>query len=131
MALGSTMLQLEVIQESDGEVSDVGEFFAETFEFLTLGTLTVREIALEKEGGVQGHNTSIPIDLSDTGYARVRLFFVDGSEVFLLSPSHVPSPPFSGAGAIILEMSDEGFTASENALQVARKLGAHVYFDEH
>ena len=54
MALGSIMLQLIADQEIDQHVSNVPEFFAEVFEFLSLGTVTVREIAMEKAGGVWG-----------------------------------------------------------------------------
>jgi hypothetical protein len=132
MALGSTMLQLSVLQELDQDVQVVGPFFAEVFEFLTLGTVTVREIALEKTGGVQGDNSAIPIDVSATGFARLRLLFPSAKddEVFLLAPSHVPSPPIKGAGLAILEVIDSGYTSAGTNLQVARQLGAHAYFDE-
>ncbi len=132
MALGSTMLQLSVLQELDQDVSTVGEFFAEVFEFLSLGTVTVREIALEKTGGVQGNNSAIPIDVSPTGFARLRLIFpsTKDDEIFLLAPSHVPSPPIKGAGLAILEVIDSGYNSAETNLQVARQLGAHAYFDE-
>ena len=96
MALGSTMLQLSVIQELDATVSTVEPFFAEAFEFLSLGTVTVREIALEKTGGVQGNNSAVPIDVSATGFARLRLLFPSKDEVFLLAPSQVPSPRDGG-----------------------------------
>jgi len=62
MPATSTMLQLSVIQELDQDVSKVEPFFAEVFESLILGTVTVREIAVEKTGGVQGNNSAIPID---------------------------------------------------------------------
>jgi hypothetical protein len=131
MALGSTMLQLSVIQELDHDVSIVAPFFAEVFEFLDLGTVTVREIALEKTGGVQGKRSATPIDISNTGFARLRLLFPDGrDEVFLLAPSHVSSPPIAGAGLAILEVTDSGYTSAETNLQVARELGAHAYLDE-
>ena len=132
MVLGSTMLQLSVLQELDQDVSTVGEFFAEVFEFLSLGTVTVREIALEKTGGVQGNNSAIPIDVSPTGFARLRLIFpsTKDDEIFLLAPSHVPSPPIKGAGLAILEVIDSGYNSAETNLQVARQLGAHAYFDE-
>ena len=132
MALGSTMLQLSVLQELDQDVSTVGEFFAEVFEFLSLGTVTVREITVEKTGGVQGNNSAIPIDVSPTGFARLRLIFpsTKDDEIFLLAPSHVSSPPIKGAGLAILEVIDSGYNSSETNLQVARQLGAHAYFDE-
>ena len=132
MALGSTMLQLSVLQELDQTISTVEPFFAEVFEFLTLGRVTVREIALEKTGGVQGDNSAIPIDVSATGFARLRLLFPSrkDDEIFLLAPSHVPSPPIKGAGLAILEVIDSGYTSAQTNLQVARQLGAHAYFDE-
>jgi hypothetical protein len=132
MALGSQMLQLSVIQEIDEDVQIVAPFFAEVFEFLSLGTVTVREIALEKTGGVQGNNSAIPIDVSPTGFARLRLLFPSArdDEIFLLAPSHVPSPPIKGAGLAILEVNDSGYHSAETNLQVARWLGAHAYFDE-
>lgn len=131
MALGSTMLQLVVDQQLAAEVSSVGEIFAETFEILSLGTVTVREIALEKMGGVAGANSAIPIDFSNTGFATLRLLFPDSKEeVDFLSPSHVTSPPVSGAILAILEVRDVALTSSETNLQVARRLGAHAYFDE-
>ncbi len=132
MALGSTMLQLSVLQELDQDVSTVGEFFAEVFEFLSLGTVTVREITVEKTGGVQGNNSIIPIDVSPTGFARLRLLFPSSKddEIFLLAPSHVSSPPIKGAGLAILEVIDSGYNSAETNLQVARQLGAHAYFDE-
>jgi hypothetical protein len=132
MALGSTMLQLSVLQELDQDVATVEPFFAEVFEFLTIGTVTVREIAMEKTGGVQGDNSAIPIDVSATGFARLRLLFPSDKEdeVFLLAPSHVPSPPIKGAGLAILEVIDSGYTSAATNLQVARQLGAHAYFDE-
>jgi hypothetical protein len=132
MALGSTMLQLSVVQELAQDVATVAPFFAEVFEFLTLGTVTVREIAIEKTGGVQGDNSAIPIDVSATGFARLRLLFPNSKddEIFLLAPSHVPSPPITGAGLAILEITDSGYNSAATNLQVARRLGAHAYFDE-
>ena len=130
MALGSTMLQLSVKQELDQEVSEVDEFFAEVFEFLSLGTVTVREVALEKAGGISGDNAAIPIDYSDTGFATLRLLFGSKEEVFFLAPSHVPSPPVSGAGLALLEAFDARVISSGTNLFVTRRLGAHAYFDE-
>jgi hypothetical protein len=43
----------------------------------------------------------------------------------------VPSPPVQPGLAVLLELSDAGFSAPQNVLQVARKLGAHVYFEEN
>lgn len=131
MALGSTMLQLVVDQQLAGEVSSVGEIFAETFEILSLGTVTVREIALEKMGGVTEAKIASPIDFSNTGFATLRLLFPSSKdEVFFLSPSHVASPPVQGAILAILEVRDVGLTSDGTDLNVGRRLGAHAYFDE-
>ena len=40
-------------------------------------------------------------------------------------------PPVQPGLAVLLELSDAGFSAPQNVLQVARKLGAHVYFEEN
>lgn len=131
MALGSTMLQLVVNQQLATEVSSVGQIVAEVFEILSLGTVTVREIALEKMGGVAGANSAIPIDFSNTGFATLRLLFPGSKDkVFFLSPSHVASPPVQGAILAILEVRDVGLTSDGTNLQVARRLGAHAYLDE-
>jgi hypothetical protein len=131
MALGSIMLQLVADQELDAEVSEVAPFFAEVFEFLSLGKVTVREVSMEKMGGIYGGNSATPIDDSTTGFATLRLLFPSGKEeVFFLAPSHVPSPQIAGAGLAILEIRDTGFKSAANNLQVARSLGAHAYLDE-
>jgi hypothetical protein len=99
MALGSIMLQLVADQENDQHVSNVPEFFAEVFEFLSLGTVTIREIAMEKAGGVWAPPSTNRFDESVTGFTTLRLLFpTDKEEVFLLAPSHVPSPQVTGAG---------------------------------
>jgi hypothetical protein len=133
MALGPKMLQLTIDQYLAQDVSTVGDVFAEVFEFLDSGTVTVREIAVQKNGGVAGANSAIPIDFSSTGFATLRLFWSNSGEVQeadFLAPSHVPSPPFSSGLAVILELRDEGLTSAQANLQVARRLGVHAYFDE-
>lgn len=131
MALGSIMLQLVADQELDQDVSTVEPFFAEVFQFLSLGTVTVREIAMEKMGGVAGKGGATPVDFSTTGFANLRLLFPSSKEeVLFLAPSFVPSPPVTGAGLAILEVRDVGVTASENTLQVLRRFGVHAYLDE-
>jgi len=52
MALGPKMLQLTIDQYLAQDVSTVGEVFAEVFEFLDSGTVTVREIAVQKKDRV-------------------------------------------------------------------------------
>jgi hypothetical protein len=133
MALGSNMLQLICDQQLSQEVTTIAPLFVEVFEFLNSGTVTVREIAIEKMGGVAGGNSAIPIAESATGFATLRLFWSedgDVQEADFLAPSHVPSPPFAKGLAVILEVRDVGFNSPQANLQVARKLGAHVYFDE-
>lgn len=133
MALGSTMLQFVVDQQLAQEVTSVAPILAEVFEFLSLGTVTVREIAIEKMGGVAGASSAIPIAESASGFATLRLFCLQGGkdeEVMFLAPSHVASPPFANGLAVILEIRDTGVSSPQANLQVARKLGAHAYFDE-
>ena len=75
MALGSNMLQFIVDQQLNQEVTTITPFFAEVFQFLNSGTVTVREIAVQKMGGIQGGNSAIPIDESATGFGTLRLFW--------------------------------------------------------
>ena len=125
------MLQLEVEQQLSTEVSSINAIFAEAFTFLHGGKVTVTEIAVQKEGGVFGNNAAIPIDDSPTGYVTLRVFTGGNNEVDFFAPSSVPSPPVQPGLAALLELRDAGFTASQNVFQVARKLGAHVYFEEN
>lgn len=131
MATTGVMLQVEVEQQLSTEVSSISEIFAEAFIFLNGGTITVTEIAVQKVGGVFGNNAAIPIDDSPTGYVTLRLFTGGNNEVDFLAPSYVPSPPVQPGLAALLEVRDVGFTAPQNVLQVARKLGAHVYLEEN
>ncbi len=130
MATTALMLQLEVEQQLSTEVSSISEIFAEAATFLNGGTLTVTEIAIQKMGGVFGNNAATPIDDSPTGYVTLRVFTGGKDEFDFFAPSSVPSPPVQPAFAALLELRDAGFTAPQNVLQVARKLGAHVYFEE-
>ena len=128
MATTGLMLQLEVEQQLSTDVSSINEIFAEAVTFLNGGTVT--EIAVQKLGGVFGNNIAIPIDDSPTGYVTLRVFTGGNNEVDFFAPSSVPSPPVQPGLAALLELRDAGFTAPQNVLQVARKLGAHVYFEE-
>ena len=102
MALGSITLQLVADQQLDQDVSVVEPFFAEVFEFLSLGTVTVREIAMEKMGGVAGKGGATPVDFSTTGFANLRLLFPSSKEeVLFLAPSFVPSPPVTGRALVL------------------------------
>lgn len=130
MAVKNLMLQLEVEQQLATDVSNIGEIFAETFDFLHGGTITVREIAIQKLGGVFGNNAATPIDDSPTGYVTLRIFTGGNDEVDFFAPTVVPSPPVHPGLAALLVVQDASFNASQPVLQVARKLGAHAYFDE-
>ena len=128
MAVTSMMIQVEVEQEQDTEVASIPEVVAEAFIiFLNGGTITVTEIAVQKAGGVFGHNAAIPIDNSPTGYATLRLFTAGTNEVDFFAPSYVPSPPTQPCQAALLELTDTGFTSPNSIFQAARKLGAHAY----
>jgi hypothetical protein len=130
MALGSTMLQLVVDQQLAQDVSTVAPLFAEVFELLSLGTVTVREISMERLGGVYGDSSAFPLEATTTGFAMLLLFTEDGGEQMFLAPSYVLSPPFGNALAAILQVRDGGFNSGATNLQVARRLGAHAYLDE-
>jgi hypothetical protein len=130
MATTGLMLQLEVEQQLSTDVSSINEIFAEAATFLNGGTVTVTEIAVQKMGGVFGNNIAIPIDDSPTGYVTLRVFTGGNNEIDFFAPSSVPSPPVEPGLAALLELRDAGFTAPQNVLQVARKLGAHVYLEE-
>ena len=130
MATTGLMLQLEVEQQLSTDVSDISEIFAEAATFLNGGTVTVTEIAVQKMGGVFGNDIAVPVDDSPTGYVTLRVFTGGNNEVDFFAPSSVPSPPVQPGLAALLELRDAGFTATQNVLQVGRKLGAHVYFEE-
>ncbi len=130
MALKNLMLQVVVDQQNSAEISSVPELLVETFDFLQGGTITVREITVQKMGGVFGANAAIPIDDAPNGFATLRVFTGGNNETDFFAPTSVPSPPVQHGLAALLELRDVGFTAPQNIFQVARKLGAHAYFDE-
>lgn len=130
MAITSLMLQVEADQETSTDVSSIPPILAEVFDFLQGGTLTVREITVQKTGGVFGNNIAIPIDDAPNGSATLRVFTGGNNETDFFAPTSVPSPPVVPGLAALLELRDAGFTAPQNVLQVARKLSAHAYFDE-
>jgi hypothetical protein len=128
--MASTMLQIEVDQESDEIVTSVPPIVARVFEFLRFGQTTVREISAQKLGGILAGASGTSVGYPSIPYAVVTLFLRGGEPVFFLAPSYVSSPPFE-AGAAILEIRDGGLTAiGDTQLQVARRIGAHAYFDE-
>jgi hypothetical protein len=130
------MLQFEIIQATDETVTSVAPIFARMFELLSGGKTTVREIAVQKGGGVVASKAPgvVPFEFGNSGYARLRLIFPDPRKeaVGFLAPSHVPSPQIDGAGLAILEIMDVGFSpvTSPGNLAVARSIGAHAYLDE-
>lgn len=133
MAPVSKMLQFTIDQQLSQDVATIGPLFGEAFEFLNSGTVTVREIAVQRLGGIAGNNSAIPLTESNNGFAELRLFWSQGGnlqEADFLAPSHVPSPPFANGLAVILQVEDLGFTSAQANLNVARRLGVHAYFDE-
>jgi hypothetical protein len=133
VALVSKMLQFTIDQQLSQDVATIGPLFGEAFEFLNSGTVTVREIAVQRLGGIAGNNSAIPLTESNNGFAELRLFWSQGGnlqEADFLAPSHVPSPPFANGLAVILQVEDLGFTSAQANLNVARRLGVHAYFDE-
>jgi len=128
--MASTMLQVEIVQESDEIVTSVPPITVRVFEFLNFGQTIVREISAQKEGGIFAAASGTSVGYSSTPYAVLTLFLKGGEPVFLLAPSHVSSPPFE-AGAAILEITDGGVTSiGDTQLQVARRIGGHAYLDE-
>jgi hypothetical protein len=133
MPRGPIMIQLQVNQFVDGSVIDVDGIRAEAFECLTEGKTTVREISVEKAGGILVNHGQAISAISNTGYARLRLVFNHASkeDVVLLAPSHVPSPEITGASLALLELRDFGMSTEAPAnIAASRILGAHVYLDE-
>ena|SRR5215475_3425231 len=129
MATGSTMLQAEVIQEIDENVTSIPPIVVRVFEFLSFGQTTVREISAEKVGGILA-SAGTALGLSSTPYVILTLFLAGGEPVLFLAPSHVSSPPFE-AGAAILEINDFGVTSDgDNPMRVGRRIGGHAYLDE-
>ena len=92
MALGSTMLQVDVLQQTDEIVTSIDPLFVQVFEFLSFGTTTVREIAAEKEGGIVMAASGSTLGFSSVPYAVLKPFLKGGEEVLLTGPSHVSSP---------------------------------------
>lgn len=133
MAKGSLMLQLEVIQISAPGVS-VPEVWAVAVDSLDGDTTTVREIAAERIGVFQGENLWATQEHSiETAFTELFLVFsrAESPLKVFYAPSHVPSPPFAGAGLVILRVRDFGYEVeSPGRLSVGRVIGAHAYLDE-
>jgi hypothetical protein len=129
--MADTMLQVEAEQTSDQTVTSVPSLVVLTFEFLSFGRTTVREITAQKSGGIVIHGTSdVLYGYSDLPYAELRLFLKGGEPLSFYAPSHVSSPPFE-AGAAIFELADPSVDALGSAtLQVSRFISGHVYLDE-
>jgi hypothetical protein len=97
-------------------------------------TTVVREIASEEIGGVLGLKMpgAVNLNLTTKAFAEVDLSGPNGAGTFLLGPSCVPSPPFTGMGMITLNLTEAGFTAPAGGQLSVQFVGGggHVYVDQ-
>lgn len=129
MAKGSLMLQLQVTEVFDIDVTTMPPLFALVLDTLDGDQTTVREISVEKVGGILS-NTGWG-DMTDNAAAQLYLVFRDRPLKIFYAPSHVPSPPFEGAGLAILQVRDYGLTVTPGAkASLGRQISAHAYLDE-
>lgn len=129
MAKGSLMLQLQVTEVFDIDVTNIPPLFALVLDTLDGDKTTVREISVEKIGGVLS-NTGWG-DLTDNASTQLYLAFRDQPLKIFYAPSHVPSPQFEGAGLAILQVRDYGFTVTPGVrVSLSRQISAHAYLDE-
>ena len=128
MAVGSFMMQMETAQEFDRNIIEVPALFFLTWAKLDGDQTVIREFTAQKASGiffVQG------VDLSDNAFVRLYLVFSDRPILVLQGPSSTPSPPIVGAGMVLLELVDPGYSTDKpKKASSARRLGAHAYVDE-
>jgi hypothetical protein len=136
MPRGNIMLQVEVTQTLDTVTTDAPIINVQVSDFLTGGKTVVREIAVEKIGGIAANQVgALAFDYGNKGYAKVSLLSTEPDQphrsFVLFAPSHVPSPPIEGAQEVILQLIDIGFHVDPPVTLVgARRLGGHVYLEE-
>jgi hypothetical protein len=131
------MLQLEIEQISSGAVSDMPEIVLAAFDFLDGGQTTVREVASEKSlsfyawGGNQIQYGALTLSSNSVATDLWLIFPTRQPAAILHAPSHVPSPPFSGAVIALLRVRDFGFSVSSpGQFAYGRRIGSHAYLDE-
>ena len=132
MAKGKMMLQLAVEQVLGADVVSAPEIWAVAIDFLDGDTVTVRELATEKIGlfSGNGHLSPALAISSASGLTDLFLAFPDRLTV-LHAPSHVDSPPITGAQIVLLRVRDFGAAADPPAAFIwGRRSGSHAYLDE-
>jgi hypothetical protein len=135
MATTTQMIQLFTEQIYDQLVTEVYPLEDEAYLVLDPDKNTViREIATEEFGGIlaSGFPSALTIGFTSKAFALVALISArDGSETTFYAPSHVASPPVTGAGLAILKVREVGVSVESKArLALVRGIGAHVYVDQ-
>jgi hypothetical protein len=135
MATTSQMIQLFTEQVYDQLVTEVYPLEDEAYLVLDPDKSTViREIAAEQIGGIlaSGLPSALTIGFTNQAFALVALMSArDGSETAFYAPSHVASPPVTGAGLAVLKVRQVGVSVESKAiLALTRGIGAHVYVDQ-
>lgn len=135
MATTQLMIQFETEATVFAPFTTLGEQFAwASINLDPHKTTVVREIASEEIGGLLGVNMPGAVNLTLTSRVMVdvELTAPKGGGPFLVGPSCVSSPPFSGIAQIRLTMFRAGITAPPGGeLEMALMGGgAHLYVDQ-
>jgi hypothetical protein len=138
MAKGQIMLQIEVEQHFSAPVTNLPEVWSGALDFLDGNKATVRELASEKSQGVYVFATDeehVSGDFEMTSSVMTDLWLVFNDlrrppRIFH-APSHVLSPPTTGARIVLLRVRDFGFSVdSPGVFSTLRRVGSHAYVDE-
>jgi hypothetical protein len=129
----SQMLQL-FVEQTAPSTQDVYPLEAEAWLFVDPSKQTVvREFECEKIGGLIASVAAdvFPVAVPGNAFITVKLLPARGEEIELYGPSHAASPAISGIGAVVLRVTDIGWSVPDPAqLSVGRLVGAHVYVDQ-
>jgi hypothetical protein len=126
MAKGPLMLQIQAHQYAHEVALPILE--ALVFDTLDGDSTTVREIAVQKDLAIWVGAGDI--HMSEQSLCQLYLVFPQDPILVLHAPSHVPSPPISGAGMAILRIADFGFGDDGFPASAGRIVSAHAYLDE-
>jgi hypothetical protein len=138
MAKGPIMLQIEVEQVFSAPVTTLPEVWSVALDSLDGNTAIVREVASEKSQGIYVFATSsdaVSGDFEMTSSVMTDVWLVSNDlrrppRIFH-APSHVPSPPTTGARIVLLRVRDFGFgVGSPGVFSTIRRVGSHAYVDE-
>lgn len=139
MARGRIMLQIEVEQIIQPEVSDAPAILVLALDDLDGNRTTVREIAAEKSQffflrDLHGGGGFGWLDFSSASALSDVIMVGGGNQpVFFHAPSHVLSPAFDGYTIAVLRLRDFGFTffpPGEVGFILGRRVASHAYLDE-